>query len=112
MKDMTDRELLDAIDSAMKAVVAQFTAKRDAARLRAGRREAGGCRCGSGGVHAAGVCDRGGVGVSVYDGLYVALAEGRGIPLVTADERLIRRVSGYVGLAKLMVWVGEFSERG
>ena len=36
MKDLTNRELLDAIDSAMKAVVAQFTAKRDAARLRAG----------------------------------------------------------------------------
>ena len=36
MKDMTDRELLDAIDSAMKAVVAQFAAKRDAARMGAG----------------------------------------------------------------------------
>ena len=36
MKDLTNGELLDAIDSAMKAVVAQFAAKRDAARLRAG----------------------------------------------------------------------------
>ena len=35
MKDLTNGELLDAIDSAMKAVVAQFAAKRDAARLRA-----------------------------------------------------------------------------
>ena len=50
-----------------------------------------------------------GLGVTVYDGLYVALAEGRGIPLVTADERLIRRVSGDVGLGRLMIWVGAFS---
>ena len=47
--------------------------------------------------------------VTIYDALYVALAEGRGIPLVTADERLIRRVSGDPGLAKRMVWVGDFS---
>jgi predicted nucleic acid-binding protein len=30
--------------------------------------------------------------VTVYDALYVALAEQRGVPLVTADERLVRRM--------------------
>ena len=30
MKDMTDRELLDAIESAMKAVSERFKAKREA----------------------------------------------------------------------------------
>jgi predicted nucleic acid-binding protein len=45
--------------------------------------------------------------VTIYDSLYVALAETRDIPLVTADERLIRRLSGDVALAKLLVWVGD-----
>jgi predicted nucleic acid-binding protein len=44
--------------------------------------------------------------VTVYDSLYVALAEQRDIPLVTADERLIRRLSGDADLAKRMVWIG------
>jgi predicted nucleic acid-binding protein len=44
--------------------------------------------------------------VTVYDSLYVALAEQRDIPLVTADERFIRRLSGDAHLAKRMVWVG------
>ncbi len=47
--------------------------------------------------------------VTVHDALYVALAEQRAMPLVTADERLIRRMSGDPGLAKLMVWVGDLS---
>ena len=45
--------------------------------------------------------------VTIYDALYVALAETRDIPLVTADERLIGRLSGDRALAKLMVWVGD-----
>jgi predicted nucleic acid-binding protein len=44
--------------------------------------------------------------VTIYDSLYVALAEKRGIPLVTADRRLIRGISGDGALAKLIVWVG------
>jgi predicted nucleic acid-binding protein len=45
--------------------------------------------------------------VTIYDALYVALAEQRDIPLITADERLIRRMSGDPALAKRMVWVGD-----
>jgi predicted nucleic acid-binding protein len=47
--------------------------------------------------------------VTIYDALYVALAEKRNIPLVTADERLIRRMSGDITLAKQLVWVGDLS---
>jgi len=45
--------------------------------------------------------------VTIYDSLYVALAERRGIAMVTADERLLRRLSGVAALAKRMVWVGD-----
>ncbi|MEA2769709.1 MAG: hypothetical protein QOD93_2671 [Acetobacteraceae bacterium] len=45
--------------------------------------------------------------VTIYDSLYIALAEKLNISLVTADARLIRRMSGDAGLAKLMVWVGD-----
>jgi predicted nucleic acid-binding protein len=45
--------------------------------------------------------------VTIYDSLYIALAEKRSIPLVTADERLIRRVSGDAALAGCVVWVGD-----
>lgn len=45
--------------------------------------------------------------VTIYDSLYVALAEQLNIPMVTADERLIRRLSGDATLAKRMVWVGD-----
>jgi predicted nucleic acid-binding protein len=44
--------------------------------------------------------------VTIYDSLYVALAERRDIVMVTADEILIRRLSGDAALAKRMVWVG------
>ena len=47
--------------------------------------------------------------VTIYNSLYVALAEQRDIPLVTADERLIARVSGDAKLAKLVIWVGDVS---
>ena len=47
--------------------------------------------------------------VTIYDSLYVALAEKRDIAMVTADERLIGRLSGNAALAKLMVWVGDLS---
>jgi len=45
--------------------------------------------------------------VTIYDSLYVALAEKRGIPLVTADERLIRSLVGDTAMSKLIVWVGD-----
>jgi predicted nucleic acid-binding protein len=47
--------------------------------------------------------------VTIYDSLYIALAEKRGIPLVTADRRLIRCISSDAAVAKLMVWVGDLS---
>jgi predicted nucleic acid-binding protein len=40
-------------------------------------------------------------GFSAYDGLYLALAEARGSPVLTADEKLVRR-AGEVGLAALV----------
>jgi predicted nucleic acid-binding protein len=49
--------------------------------------------------------------ITVYDSLYVALAEQRGIPLVTADMRLIRRLAGRHatagGSAGQVVWIGD-----
>ena len=49
------------------------------------------------------------VGVTIYGSLYVALAERRDIAMVTADEGLIRRLTGDAGLAKRMVWVGDLA---
>ena len=40
-------------------------------------------------------------GFSAYDGLYLAMAEARGVPLITADEKLIRRAEG-CGLSALV----------
>lgn len=40
-------------------------------------------------------------GVSAYDGLYLALAEARGVPMITADEKLIRRANA-CGLSALV----------
>ena len=48
--------------------------------------------------------------VTIYDSLYLALAEKRNIPLVTADRRLIRRLSGNAAFAKRMMWVGELAD--
>jgi len=44
--------------------------------------------------------------VTIYDSLHMALAEKLNVPLVTADEVLIRRMSGDVAFAPRMVWVG------
>jgi predicted nucleic acid-binding protein len=46
---------------------------------------------------------------TIYDSLYVALAEESGAPMVTADERLIRKVSVDARFSKLMVWVSTVS---
>ncbi len=48
-------------------------------------------------------------GVTIYDALYVALAEKYDIPMVTADAKLIRRMSGDPALARRMVWLGDLS---
>lgn len=45
--------------------------------------------------------------VTIYDSLYVALAEQRDLPLVTADERLSRRLADDAALGQRMVWVGD-----
>lgn len=47
--------------------------------------------------------------VTIYNSLYLALAEKRDIPFVTADQRLIRRISGDAALAKRVIWVGGLS---
>ena len=47
--------------------------------------------------------------VTIYDSLYVALAEKRDIPLVTADRRLIRQLAGDATLAKRLLWLGDMS---
>jgi predicted nucleic acid-binding protein len=47
--------------------------------------------------------------VTIYDSLYVALAEKRDIPLVTADRRLIRQLAGDADLAKRLLWLGDLA---
>jgi predicted nucleic acid-binding protein len=47
--------------------------------------------------------------VTIYDSLYVALAEKLDFPLVTADESLIRRMASDSALGKRVVWVGDLS---
>jgi predicted nucleic acid-binding protein len=47
--------------------------------------------------------------VTIYDSLYVALAEKLDVPLVTADESLIRRMASEPALGKRVVWVGDLS---
>ena len=45
-------------------------------------------------------------GVTVYDSLYVALARDHGIPFVTADTRLLRKITDTT-LRPLLRWVGD-----
>lgn len=47
--------------------------------------------------------------VTVYDSLYLALADKLRVPLVTADRVLVRRVSGDRELAKRTIWVGSYT---
>jgi len=49
--------------------------------------------------------------VTIDDSLYVALAEQRDIPLVTADQRLLRRLASDAEIARRLVWVGDLSAR-
>ncbi len=48
-----------------------------------------------------------GTSVTIYDSLYLALAEQRDVRMVTADEALIRRVATMPDLARLLLWVGD-----
>ena len=45
--------------------------------------------------------------VTIYDSLYVALAEQLKLPFVTADAALIRRLSAGAAAARQIVWVGD-----
>lgn len=47
--------------------------------------------------------------VTVYDSLYLALAEQQGLRMVTADQALIRRLSTKPELARLVVWVADLA---
>ena len=39
--------------------------------------------------------------MTVYDGCFIALAENRGSPLITADEKLIAKVGDHSGIVRL-----------
>jgi predicted nucleic acid-binding protein len=45
--------------------------------------------------------------VTIYDSLYLALAERLDIPLVTADDALIRRLSDDAQLTQRIIAVGD-----
>lgn len=45
--------------------------------------------------------------ITVYDSLYVALAEQRDIQMVTADQALIRRLATKPEFTRLVLWVGD-----
>ncbi len=49
--------------------------------------------------------------VTIYNSLYVALAEQRDLKLVTADQRLIQRLSDDATLRQRMIWVGDVATR-
>jgi predicted nucleic acid-binding protein len=42
-------------------------------------------------------------GISAYDACYVALAQRLGIPLITADQRLVNKLTG---TAHAVIWLG------
>lgn len=48
--------------------------------------------------------------VTIYDSLYVALAEKLDVPMVTADERLMRSLASDAALAGRMVWLGDLPD--
>ena len=47
--------------------------------------------------------------VTIYDSLYLALAERLEVPMVTADERLLRSLAPDATLAERAVWVGDLT---
>lgn len=48
-----------------------------------------------------------GLRITVYDALYLALAEARGLPLISDDRELLRRISTDPALAPLALHVGD-----
>jgi predicted nucleic acid-binding protein len=46
-------------------------------------------------------------GITIYDSLYLALALARGIVFVTADRKLLQKLSGDPSLMALVRWVGD-----
>ena len=49
--------------------------------------------------------------MTVYDGCFIALAELRGLPLITADEKLMEKAGNHAGLVRLSEAVPEASDR-
>ena len=47
--------------------------------------------------------------ITVYDALYVALAEARRLPLISDDRELLRRMAAEPALATLAQFVGDLS---
>ncbi len=47
------------------------------------------------------------LGVTIYDALYLALAEKRGAMLITDDRRLLSAISGDRQLRKRAIWIGD-----
>jgi predicted nucleic acid-binding protein len=46
-------------------------------------------------------------GITIYDSLYLALAVARDIAFVTADRKLLQKLSGDPNLMALVRWVGD-----
>jgi len=47
------------------------------------------------------------LGVPLYDTLYLSLAEQLGLPLISADRRLLKRAGDLPRFAGLLVWIGD-----
>jgi predicted nucleic acid-binding protein len=47
--------------------------------------------------------------ITIYDSLYVALAEKLNVPLVTADRKLIRSLAFDQTFARRAIWVGDLA---
>jgi predicted nucleic acid-binding protein len=47
--------------------------------------------------------------VTIHDSLYVALSEQLDIPLISADARLLRRLSADRAMANRLIWVGDLT---
>lgn len=49
------------------------------------------------------------ISVTIYDSLYLALAEQRGTQMVTADQALIRRLTPNPNLSRHVLWVADLA---
>jgi predicted nucleic acid-binding protein len=47
--------------------------------------------------------------VTIYDSLYLALAEQRDVEMITADEKLISRLSAEPAVTQRILWVGDLA---